>query len=172
MIMLAIAITSKQTTNLLPEGRHACEIVAVAPTEAAESVSWKDRTPQLKVTFRDNQGFQFSAWYNLLGYERYADLTKKDQQSGKFESVSEEGYAVVKSTKKRVSSPENTEKAMSILEGLAFNSGIGAGEEITEADLVGRNVGIIIAPNNGGQNRVKGTFMLPETKEAMAAVKA
>lgn len=171
MIMLSIAIVAKQTSNLLTEGRHACEIVAVAPTEAAESAEWKDRTPQLKATFRDEQGFQFSAWYNLLGYERYADLNKKDQQSGKFISVGEEGYAVVKATKKRVTSPENTEKAMSILEGLAFNSGIGAGEEITEVDLVGRRVGIIIAPNNNGQNRVKGTFMLPEVKEA-AAVKA
>ena len=52
----------------------------------------------------------------------------------------------------------NTLDALNIISKLAFDSGVEAGDDFTEADLIGRTVGIKIQDNNSGNARVTSTF--------------
>lgn len=156
-MILAITLISKTVSNFLQAGKHVVEILSVAPATPQGENPWKDKTPQLKVTF-GKDGQIFSAWYNLRGFELYKDLTAAQQKSGKFVSMGAQGYAVDKKTGIRVESPAKTEAAMNILCTLAAHSGIPEGSEFNETDLVGRTVGIVIGENNNANDRVKGTF--------------
>lgn len=171
-VLCAVIITSRNTSSLLAEGKYPSEIFGVTEKTAAESADWKDLTPQLEITFRTlESGRQFKNWYNLLGYKKYSELTDKERQSNKFESRGDAGYAVDKKTGKRVVSAENTEKAMNILNTLAFNAGCDEGAEISEDDLVARHVGIQIGANEQGSMRVKSTYMLADVKAKVIADK-
>lgn len=155
--LIAITLISKNVSNFLQPGRHVCEIKSVAGATPQGENPWKDKTPQLKVTF-ECDGRIFSAWYNLKGFKTYKQLTAKEQKSGLYVSMGTAGYAVVKATGMRIEDTEKTEAAMNILCTLAAHSGIPEGTQFSETELVGRTVGIIIGENNNANDRVKGTF--------------
>ena len=186
-MIMAIALVARNTSNFLSEGKHIVTIKAVAPALPQGEAAWSDKTPQLKVTFA-KLSQMFSNWYNTLGYKKFSELTQKEQQSGKFEAVGEDGYAMLKSNKtrvidavfevngKRVEAPTRakydelmaaghplvggrTLDALNIISKLAFDSGVSEGENFTEGDLIGRTVGITIGDNERSNSRVKGTFM-------------
>lgn len=151
--------TVKNSNTFLPEGKHIVSVHSISPDQPKESADWKDRTPQLKVTFKEpKSGFQFSNWYNTKGYTKFEDLTTKQQQSGKYEARGDQGYAVEIKTGMRVVSEENTEKAINIIANLGYACGFDADKQISVEDLHGKTCGITIGPNDRMNNRVKGTF--------------
>jgi hypothetical protein len=162
-------ILSKNTSRLMALGKHVVRIISVVsatPSNAGDG--WEDKTPQLKVVFEDSTGNRVTAWFNLMGFKTYDELSATEQKSGKFVAMGNrnQNYAVVKATKKRVPSPEKTEAALNIVSRLAHDSGVEEGEEITEGDLVDRTVGIVVAENDSNNVRVTGTFR--PTEEAVA----
>lgn len=116
-------LLSKNVSNFLQPGRHVVEIISVTPATPQSENPWKDKTPQLKVTF-SKDGQIFSGWYNLKGFRLFKELTANEQKSAKFQSMGTAGYAVDKKTGIRLEDETKTEAAMNILCTLAAHSGI------------------------------------------------
>ncbi len=169
--IVMITLVARNTNNFLQEGKHIVSIKSVTPAEPQGEAEWKDKTPQLKVTFIAKNGSSFSNWYNLKGFKLFSELTLKEQQSGKFSSVGDNGYAVVTKTSMRVEDPAKSESAQNILCKLAFDAGVAEGGSFTEADLVGKTVGITIGGNERGNDRVKGSFA-PSAEQVKSGVPA
>lgn len=111
-----------------------------------------DPTPQLEVVFRNSEG-QFTEWFNLLGYRRYADLTDAEKKSGKY--ISKGDFAVVKATGKRVVDPDKTATARSIVAKLGGACGFEPGTEFGPNDLVGAELTIIVGPSQDRPDQLR-----------------
>lgn len=145
---------SKFEGNLLGEGDHSVTIESAQHTEAAANENWNDRTPQLAVKFKNEDGV-FTSWYNKRGYMTFDELTPVQQASGKFEPRGDQGYAVDVKTGNRVESPAKTAAAMSIIGQLGTNAlNLPVGTGFGSKDLVGAEVGIHVARNERKQLRV------------------
>ncbi len=143
---------------ILPEGDHLVTIESVSHTEAAASDLWNDRTPQLAVKFKNDDGV-FTNWFNKRGYKTFDELNAKEQASGAYEPRGDAGYAVNIKTGIRVPSAERTASAMSIIGQLGVNTlGISEGEAFKGADLVGQECGIHVTKNDRGKLRVQYTM--------------
>ena len=145
-------------SGLLQEGDHVVTIKELSLDQPRNSSDdYSDKTPQLKVQFRNDDGI-FTAWYNLLGYKTFEELSEEEIASGKYEARGDNGVAVDVETNKRVVSPKKTASARSIVGRLGTNSGIEAGSDFTPAQLQGREVGIHIERNKQGNLRVKSSM--------------
>lgn len=154
-IVLALVFTAKNSVSkFLGAGTHLVSITEAVTDEAKGDDTHKDRTPQLKVTFMDRQQRIFSAWYNLKGYKKYDELTAKEKQSGKF-GTSSNGFAIDAKTKVRIENKDNTAAAMSIIGRLGVDCGIEEGVDFEPEDLVGKELGIKIEPNDQNNLRIK-----------------
>lgn len=130
--------------DLLGDGAHLCKITAVSETASKESEDYKDRTPQIEVSFETPKGF-IRHWFNLAGYKKGDD--------GK--------YIVDKKTKIRVIDEENTAAARAIFERLGLHAGIDEGSDFGLEDLINLEVGIFVKTDENGKPRVART-MYPE----------
>lgn len=170
-----LKLTSKESNALLPEGRHIVSVKSMVSETAKASEFYTDVTPQLKITFVDAAGKQFSNWYNLVGFKRFVAtkdgqdaLTDAEVKSGKYESAGPEGYAIHKTGPnkgKRVRSTENTEQALDKLNRLGYACGVEAGAEFDVDDLIGQTCGIEIK-NDGQKNKVNSAFKPTEAQVA------
>lgn len=168
LIMMGIMVTAKNNVSkLLGIGEHAVTIESMEPTEAAPSADYVDKTPQLKVVFKAEDGRQFTTWFNLKGYRSFDKLSAAEQKSGKYIN-SDGGFAVDKKTRKRIEDADNTAAAMSILGKLAADCGTPEGEEIELESLVGEQVGIHISLNNRNKPRVQYTLPVGDVKATVA----
>lgn len=164
--------TARNTVSkFLGAGTHLVTISEVIMDEAKGDGSHKDLTPQLKVTFVNSDDRKFTSWYNLKGFRKYDDLSEKEKKSNKFKADNN-GYAIDVKTLIRLENAENTEAAQSIVGRIAVDCGIEEGEEFESSDLVGKELGIVIAENEQGNLRIKYTMpaskVLAEADEAGA----
>lgn len=154
----ALVLISANSGALLGVGSHRVKIVEISPS-TPKGTAFKDPTPQLKIVFKDLvTGKQFTEWYNIVGYRRFNELDKKDQQSGLF--TSNQGYAVHMETGMRVEDLARTESAQSILNKVGHDAGIAAGVSFEPKDLMDRELIITVGESNDAAYnnlRIKGT---------------
>jgi hypothetical protein len=151
-------VASTFSGNILPEGDHLVTIESVSHTEASASELWNDRTPQLAVKYKNDDGV-FTSWMNKRGYTKFTELTPAQQASGQFEPRGDDGYAVNIKTGNRVPNAERTASAMSIIGQLGTNAlGLEDGVKFNGADLVGQEVGIHVKANERNKLRVQYTM--------------
>lgn len=131
--------------DLLTDGAHVCKIKAVSETASKESEDYKDRTPQIEVSFETKNGF-IRHWYNLKGFKKNADGT----------------YVIDKKTGMRVKDSENTAAALAIFERLGLHAGIAEGQDFGLEDLINQEVGIFVKTDENGKSRV--TRSMPAEK--------
>ena len=108
-----IAKEKKFAGKLLEAGMHLVTVSAIVedkPSHAAD-MPWKDVTPQVKITVKNDNGF-ISSWFNLRGYKNVNDYPNGIAPKG-FEFASsefgEEQYLISSKTKVRVESAEKSE---------------------------------------------------------------
>lgn len=147
----------KKTVGLLQAGKHLATITSaseVVPSHA-DSMPWKDVTPQIKVTVRGEKG-SISQWFNLKGYQNKSDFPDGNAPEGCFFASSEFGneqYVVDETTKERRESEEKTETAMRMFGEFGATAGINAGADFTLEDLIGKEIGVVVRDaDNGGVN--------------------
>ena len=133
------------------EGEHKTVIESVMDEESRAVKEWSDRTPQVKVTFRNAIGV-LSHWYNLKGFKK---LNREDNPKGKapkefeYRQASDtegngigEFYLVDVKKNQRVEDEASTKIAMDIFAGIASDAGIASGEAFDLEDLKGKEIGI------------------------------
>lgn len=167
-VMIKIA---NPVSKLLGIGEHVVTVTEVSEKQSAANPEYADRTPQLQVVFKTEDGKQTTGWYNMLGYKRFSELSEEDQVSGAYSASTEQGYAIDNKSNERVTSEENTNAALSILGKLGDDCGLATGETISleqfSKTIFGCQVGISIAANNRNQTRVQFS-MRPDQVEAPA----
>lgn len=178
-IILALSFVAKNAVSkLLGIGEHATRISGLVETEASQKEDYRDRTPQLEVTFEDENGRSIKAWMNLKGFKTFQKknetdqegldcLTAEERKSAKFIEASD-GYAVDAKTGMRIESPRKTESAQSIIAKLGVDVGIPEGEEFGPEDLLEKLVGIHVELSPSGQYRVKYTMPVAQVGKKKA----
>ena len=92
---------------------------------------WKDITPQVKVTVKNDNGF-ISHWFNLRGYKNVNDCPNGIAPKGHEFVSSEYGneqYLIDSKTKERIVSEDKTETAIAGLMDFTVQTGIPEGTE-------------------------------------------
>lgn len=149
---------------LLGQGTHNCIITEVVES-LPQSGEFEDPTPQLKTVFKCiTTGKIFSEWYNTRGYVRFKELSEVDKNSNRF--TAKDGYAIDKTTGHRLIDSKRTEQALGIINKLGADAGIPLKTEFTEDDLIGRQVAIVIGPDERMNLRVKSTRKVTQMAEA------
>lgn len=74
---------------------------------------WKTPTPLVALTFADEKGSVVMERYHLMGYKRYAELTPKQKESGKYTASERDGFALKDGD--RIEDPTKTEACIEIL---------------------------------------------------------
>lgn len=158
-------IASQVGASTLPAGRNLVTIKSIVADERRPSKEdgWLDATPQVKIVFANEQGM-FTDWYSLCGYARFDKLSKAEQKG--FEKAGAEGYAVNKKTKERLRDDAKTLAGQGILGQLIGACGIEKGEEATDADLIGCEVGIVIK-QDGDMLRARSFYRKPSKGAVM-----
>lgn len=154
-------ITSAAGASMLPEGRHIVTIISITAdlVKPKADDGWVDDTHQACVMFKNDKGV-FKDWYSLDAYARFAELSVKDQNSGKFLKCGAEGYAVIKKTGERLIDEVRREKSQNILAQMIHACGIEKGVEADESDLIGLELGIVVKMN-GTLLRAKSFYRKP-----------
>ena len=151
----ALSFKSVNSGAILGVGNHNVTVAEVV-TAYPKSGAFADPTPQLKVLFKSNEdGKQFTEWYNTRGYVRFNELAKADLESGRFSS--QEGYAIDKSTGARIIDVKRTEQALSIIGKLGCDAGIALNTDFVPTDLIGKKLTIIVGTDDRMNLRVKST---------------
>ena len=135
--------SEKTTFTQLPEGKQRMKLVAIVMLNSFlnhdgsvksedKKKPWADSTPQMAITVVgvDNKG-GMTHRLNGLGYKRFSELTKEQQESGKFQNC--EGYACVKDKAGRLVRIEDkakTEQCSNILNELFYAVGLPEGSTI------------------------------------------
>ncbi len=167
-------VAASAGNSILAAGRHIVQIMSITPDAAIadqEVVPWKDDTPQAKVLFKNKDGI-FTEWLNLKAFKRFSELSAKDKASGKYVGVTHpefpgEEYAMNKKTGHRVEDPERTATCMGIIGQLANAAGFEVDEEVTEDDLQGKTVGIVVKENANGKLRARSFFRVNPAKKVL-----
>src|SRR3990167_5942510 len=117
---MKIKIERKQIGGLLPVGDHKVTITEASIDMSKEQPNWSDKTPQLKVVCKNEQG-QITGWLNLKGYKNSSDSNEIAPKGFEFRSydANSEKFLVDKRTSKRVESPERTAKLLENVGNLA-----------------------------------------------------
>jgi len=153
-------VTSSASSNLLPEGRHTVVIESISGAEVKHA-SLNDPTPQAKMVMREKNGKRIiTDWLNLQGYKQEEDATDEEITSGKYETrvIGDRTYLVNPKTGCRIPDKVRREAAMGIIAGIGEASGIAEGKSVNPQELLGREVGVVLAPNEQGNMRVKSYF--------------
>lgn len=154
------------------EGEHLVVIESATDDLARQTKEFSDRTPQVKLTYRNDSGV-LSHWYNLKGFvklnkEENPKMTAPEgyeyrQSSDEAGNGIGEFYLVNSKTNERLEDKGATAIAMGIFAGVAGDAGIKEGEDFDLEDLIGKSVGIKV------RNRIDGRG--PEIQYTMAAEK-
>lgn len=133
------------------EGEHKVIIESASDELARQNKEFTDRTPQVKLTFRNDEGV-LSHWYNLKGFVK---LDKEENPKASAPAGYEyrqatddagngigEFYLVQVKTGARVEDKGATTLCQEIFAGVASDAGIKAGTEFDLADLKGKEIGI------------------------------
>ena len=133
---------------VLPEmGAHRARVTSVTETTAKT----KQKTPQLEVSFKCEDGKSIRKWYNLVGWEHDA-----------------EGDVVFKNDKP-VPSKEKTADCMNILGVDAFRMGAGGADDSIDTNaLVGCECGIQVEPNINGKPSVEKIYSVEYLESILA----
>lgn len=158
----ALVFTAEVGTGaatLLAAGEHNVLVASAILTDPTKRTRRKeeyafpeDPTPQIEMLFKNDEG-QFTEWMNLRGYKRFDELTDNEKKSGKY--ISRNDFAVVKATGKRVVSDEKTATARSIVSKLGWACGFEPGDEFTLADLIDRELTIVIGPSQDRPDQLR-----------------
>jgi hypothetical protein len=166
----------KAIGGLLAIGQHVAEMVEVAFTTAKESTKWVDKTPQVKIVYKNETG-QVTAWMNCRGYKNISDfpngIAPKGHEFRSFDEDSEK-FLVDKKTNMRVESPERTEQLLQNIDRVAISAGVvEEGEDYDFNDLpnllVGESVGIKVIENKRGKIEVSFAMPVKDVKSTVAA---
>lgn len=156
--------------GLLDAGRHIVTIMSIVAAEAVPShKQWSDPTPQAKVVFKNENGM-FTEWLNLSAYKRFSELSKKDQESGKYiartdpDFPSDKPYAVIKKTGVRVVDNDRTETAHGIIAQMIGACGFEKGTEVEPDQLIGKTLGIVVKDNGNGKLRARSFYRADAAK--------
>jgi hypothetical protein len=157
-------------------GQHAVVIESIMDEQSRVVKEWKDRTPQVKVTFRNDSGV-LSHWYNLKGFKK---LNKEENPKAiapkgfEYRQASDDAgngigefYLVNTKTGIREEDEAATETAMSIFSGMASDAGIAAGTAFDLEDLKGRQIGIMVR-NRAENGKVEIHYTMPAEKVVVA----
>ena len=154
------------------EGEHLTVIESATDDLARQTKEFSDRTPQVKVTFRNDKGV-LSHWYNLKGFvklnkeENPKMVAPKGQEYVQATDEAGNGvgefYLIDSKSRARIEDKDATEIAKSIFAGIAGDAGIKAGESFDLEDLKGKSIGIKV------RNRIDGRG--PEVQYTMLASK-
>jgi hypothetical protein len=146
-------------SGLLESGVHNVRIAGIEGKVPEHKKSdFKDKDEQAEVTFKDKEGRQFRHYYNLFAYRLFAELSEKERESGKY--IDAGGYALNLSTGLREKVPYSTpeqkkadgwkpnrsDQALSIFQGLAGATGLPLEANFKVADLLGRELTIVLGP--------------------------
>ena len=151
----------KSFVNKLGEGTHDVRIINIVETDdqhrffdgdADEIKEWKDPCPQIGTVFGNKDGV-FTHRFTCKGYKRFDELSAKDQKL--CDAAGDEGYAVLKKTSCRIEDAERTDKCFRFLDDMCARTGLPEGSEY--AALTGKDITIVIAPNDKGNLRVTKT---------------
>ena len=150
-------ITIKRRDNqlkkrgLLCTGNHRVIIEQISECFAPEKTGmpWDDRTPQLAIRFKNNEGY-VTLWHNTVGYmtrDMYTSIP--DGVVFKQHPFSGVWYAVDVQTNARIISPEKSRIAYAMLCRLAYCCGVKEDQKVPIMDLVGRELIIKVQELNG-----------------------
>lgn len=156
--------------KLIPLGESVAIIANAAETFAKVNANWSDRTPQLEVKFENESGQMLTHWYNLQGYQTKADFEGKAVPKGITFASSENGnedYAIKGGA--RIVSEEKTAECERIVGEFINDSGLPAGEEITDSNqLVGLQIGLMVRDGSRGFREVHYTKLASKVKAVEA----
>jgi hypothetical protein len=163
--------------KIIALGLSAVVISAISETLAKKSDQWNDQTPQLEVTFEDEEGKSLKHWFNLQGYQTKADFEGKVVPKNIEFRSSEKGneeYAVDTTTGNRLVSESKTAECEAIIGYFVGDTGVDIGEETDANSLMGSAVGIMVRENSRGFREMH--YSLPadqvEARKAKLAEKA
>jgi len=142
--------TSASSTSTLDAGKHNVRIVLAQQTtdrfadlggitKKEVLPPWNDETPQLAITFGNNEGV-ITRRYSVLGYKTMADLTDEEIASGEYTAKSsqygDENYACVEKKEGvfvRVISKPKTERARQMISDILAHAGVEPGQGVMDA---------------------------------------
>ena len=151
----------KSAINTLNEGTHDVRIINMVETDdqhrtfdgdAVSKEEWIDPCPQVASVFGNKDGV-YTHRFNCKGYKRFDELSAKDQKL--CYAAGDEGYAVIAKTSCRIEDPDRTDKCFRFLDDMCARTGLPEGSEY--AALTGKDITIVIAPNDNGNLRVTKT---------------
>lgn len=133
------------------EGEHKVIIESASDELSRQTKEFSDRTPQVKLTFRNDQGV-LSHWYNLKGFvklDREENPKASAPKGYEYRQATDDNgngigefYLTEISSGKRVEDKGASAVAMEIFAGVASDAGIKSGESFDLADLKGKEIGI------------------------------
>lgn len=134
-------------------GDHLVVIAACSMDQSRQVPEWADRTPEVKIEYRNANGVIFHN-YALKGFKKLdKDENPKGIAPAGFEyrqASDKEGnpvgphYLVDVKSNTRVEDEASTAMAQDIFGGVAADAGIADGEDFTLNDLVGASIGICV----------------------------
>jgi hypothetical protein len=141
-------VAEQDEVLVLPVGSHSNVTIKSATLALS-----KEKTPQAKIRFENEDGVGITQYYNLKGYVKNEDGSFKRNAKGQ-----------------RKEDPENTKKAQRIINKLACHAGIDVGTPYQLDDLLELSVGIEVisvpTPDGKAYNRVHYSFASNTVTEA------